>query len=202
MNNDPSIPDSPPPDSRAEALENLRMIRKTMGRATSFTAVPGWGTVVLGLTALAAAFIASRQYTDADWLIVWLVEAVIAVTIGVTAMVLKARKMGAPLLRGSGARFAFSFTPPLFAGAALTVVLFKAGLAVALPGTWLLLYGTGVITGGAFSARAVPVMGLGFMVLGLAAFASPPMWGDAYMAAGFGGLNILFGAIIARRYGG
>jgi hypothetical protein len=173
-----------------------------MERAVSFTAVPGWGTVIIGLTALATAIVASRQYTDAGWLLVWLGEALLAVTIGVTAMVRKARKQGTPLLRGSGARFAFSYTPPLVAGAVLTVVLFAAELAVALPGTWLLLYGTGVMTGGAFSVRAVPIMGLGFMVLGVAAFAAPPMWGDAFLAAGFGGLNILFGAIIARSYGG
>ena len=202
MNDEIPTTDSIPPFSRDKAIEDLRLIRETMERAQSFTAVPGWGTVILGLTALAAAYIASRQYTDAEWLVAWLAEAVIAVTIGVAAMVLKARRLGAPLLRGSGARFALGYSPPLVAGAVLTVVLFAAGFAVALPGTWLLLYGTGVMTGGASSVRAVPVMGLGFMALGVAAFASPPIWGDAYLAAGFGGLNILFGAIIARRYGG
>ena len=40
------------------------------------------------------------------------------------------------------------------------------------------------------------------MVLGTAAFVVPATLGNTFMAAGFGGLHIGFGLIIARRYGG
>jgi len=92
--------------------------------------------------------------------------------------------------------------PPLVAGAALTLVLAQAGLTAFVPGLWLLLYGTAVATGGSFSVRAVPLMGYCFMVLGAAALWAPTAWTNYLMAAGFGGLHLVFGYVIAKRYGG
>jgi hypothetical protein len=156
----------------------------------------------MGVTALAAAYLASRQADPRTWLWVWLAEAALAVSIGVSALVWKARALRAPLLRGTGARFVLGLSPPLAAGLVLSIALYAAGQVEALPGTWLLLYGTAVMTGGASSVRAVPVMGFGFMVLGAAAFLTPASWGDLWMALGFGGLHIVFGSVIARRHGG
>jgi hypothetical protein len=184
------------------AEDNLRFIRDTMERAGSFTAVPGWGGALMGATAVFAAALASQQPTLDDWLATWLGEAVLALVIGAGAMDRKARAKDLPLWSGPGRKFALSFAPPLFVGALLTVVLYRAGLTDALPGVWLLLYGTGVLTGGAFSIRVVPIMGFCFMILGTIALFGPAAWGDGLMAAGFGGLQIIFGTIIARRYGG
>ena len=184
------------------ALDNLRFIRQTMERAGSFTAVPGWGQVAVGITALAAASFASRHQTSELWLAIWLGEAIVALAIGGATMVRKAYAVSDPILSGPGRRFGLSFLPPMLVGGLLTVVLYRAALWSALPGTWLLLYGTGFVTGGAFSVRVVPVMGICFMLLGGAALLGPPAWGNWLMAAGFGGLHIVFGMIIARRYGG
>jgi hypothetical protein len=87
-------------------------------------------------------------------------------------------------------------------GALLTIVLFRAGVPNLIPGMWLCMYGTGIVTGGAFSVRIVPVMGLGFLLLGCVAFFGNYRHNDALLAAGFGGLHIVFGTVIARRYGG
>lgn len=186
----------------ARAMDNLRYIRETMEGAASFTAVPGWGGMLMGITALVAAFIASVQPTHIYWLGVWIVEAAVSCLIGAVAMLQKARKADTPLLSQPGRRFALSLSPPLVAGALLTLFLFRAGSVALLPGLWLLLYGAGVVTGGAFSVRVVPAMGVAFMALGAAALFSPAAWGDAYMAVGFGGLHLIFGAIIAWRHGG
>ncbi len=184
------------------ARENLRYIRETMGRGGSFTAVPGWGGVALGITALGAAFVAAQQNTREAWLVVWLIEAAIALAIATFSTLMKARRAQDSLLSGPARKFALSFVPPVFAGGILTYVLFHAGLASAIPATWLLLYGTGVMTAGAFSIRAVPFLGLCFVVLGTVAFCCPASWGDILLGAGFGGFHIIFGAIIARSYGG
>jgi hypothetical protein len=183
-------------------MDNLSFIRRTMERATPFTAVPGWGGVAMGAVALVATALAVRANTIAVWVACWVAAAVVALLIGGWTMAAKARRGGTPLFSWSGRRFLLSFLPPLAVGALLTLVLVRSGLVQALPGMWLLLYGAGVVTGGAYSVRAVPVMGACFMLLGAAALLGPAQWGNLFMAAGFGGLHILFGLIIARRYGG
>lgn len=184
------------------ARDNLRFIRETMERAGSFTAVPGWGGVAIGITALGAAGIASQQSSPPNWLLTWVVEAAVAISIAIWTTISKARAAGTTLLSGPGRRFVYSFAPPLFVGALLTLLLARLSIEGAIPGVWLLLYGTGVVTGGAFSIRVVPLMGLCFVVLGTVALFSPWSWGNALLAAGFGGLHVIFGAVIARKYGG
>ena len=184
------------------AMDNLRFIRETMERASSFTAVPGWGQFAIGLTAVGASLLASRQSSRSVWLAVWLGEATLSLAIAGWAMWRKARAAATPLLSQPGRKLAINFAPPMLAGALLTVALYRAGLAGMLPAVWLLLYGAGVVTGGAFSVRIVPIMGLCFMLVGAVALFCPAAWGDALMAAGFGGLHIIFGIYIARRHGG
>jgi hypothetical protein len=186
----------------ARAADHLRYIRETMERAAEFTAVPGWGGMAMGITALAAALFASRQTSPHAWLYVWLVEALVAISIAAPAAATKAHRANSRLLSGPGRKFLLSFVPPIAVGGLLTLVLYHAGAVSILPGLWLLLYGTAVVTGGAFSVRVVPVMGLCLMAVGAAALFAPPAWGDALMAIGFGAVQIVFGAWIARYYGG
>lgn len=189
------------PELQAHAMENLRFIRGAMERASSFTAVPGWGQVAMGLSALAAAAVASRQSGDARWLAVWIAEASIAVAIGAGALAAKARRLGQPMLSGAGRRFAFSFTLPVVAAALLTAALAREGHIAALPALWLLLYGVAIAACGAFSVPVVPILGGCFMALGAAGlFIRVPR--DLLMAIGFGGLHLAFGWNIARRHGG
>jgi len=191
-----------PPALHERAMDNLRYIRETMERATAFTAISGWGQVAIGVSALAASYIAAQLATPKAWLWVWVAEALISLLIAGWSMDRKSRAVGMPLFSGPGRKVAFSLSPPLFAGALLTAVLFHAGLTSVIPGVWLLLYGTGVITGGMFSVNVIPVMGLCFMGLGAAALFGPIYLANWLLAAGFGGLHIVFGVIIARRYGG
>ncbi|MDQ3918418.1 MAG: hypothetical protein M3348_08055 [Acidobacteriota bacterium] len=191
-----------PPALHDRAMDNLRFIRETMERASSFTAVPGWGQVAIGVTALFAALVASQQKPFAGWLAVWLAEAAVSAAIAGWTMYRKAHASDTSLLSRPGRKLIINLSPPVLVGALLTVVFYRAGLTGQLPGLWLLLYGTGVVTGGAFSVRPVPFMGLCFMLVGAGALFCPAAWGDALMAAGFGLLHIIFGLHIARNYGG
>jgi hypothetical protein len=173
-----------------------------MERASSFTAVPGRGQFAIGLTALFAALVASQQKTTEAWLSVWLAEAAVSLAVAGWTMRRKARAAAMPVLSQPGRKLVINLSPPMFVGALLTVVFYREGLEELLPALWLLLYGTGVVTGGAFSVRPVPVMGLCFMFLGAGALFLPVAWGDELLAAGFGLLHIIFGLHIARNYGG
>ena len=192
-----------PEPIHAHAIDNLRYIRDAMSRATEFTAVPGWGGVAMGITAIVTAIAAGAPDGSRRWLAIWLAEAGVAAAIALITMTIKARRIGAPLSSAAPAhRFALAYVPPLAAAVVLTAAFVALGQAPRLPGCWLLLYGTAAATGGAFSVRVVPLMGIGFMALGAIAFATPVAWGPWLMAAGFGGLHIVFGLVIARRYGG
>jgi hypothetical protein len=68
------------------AFDNLQFIRETMERSTHFTAVPGYGGILMGATAIGAAYIANGQAYLGNWLIVWIVEAFLAFAIGLLAM--------------------------------------------------------------------------------------------------------------------
>jgi hypothetical protein len=186
----------------SHAIENLRYIRDTMERATVVTAVPGRGGVLVGLTALAAAWFASRHTDPWTWLTIWTVEGVLATVIGLAAMWLKSRASSVPFLSAPARKFVLAFGPPIFVGALLTIILARAGLFEVLPGMWLCLYGVAVIGAGAFSVRVVPAMGAMFLLCGALALFPFSAWPNASLAAGFGGLHVIFGLIIARRFGG
>ncbi|HVH27568.1 MAG TPA: hypothetical protein VM818_12440 [Vicinamibacterales bacterium] len=184
------------------AAGDLRYIRHTMARAGTFTAVPGWGGVLMGLTALVTAALAGPPRDSSTWLTLWLGDAALAATIGVAAIAWKARRAGTPLTSEVARRFGFACAPPLVAGMVLTAVFVREHLTTRLPGCWLLLYGAALASGGALSVAPVPVMGLCLVALGTLSFVVPAELGSLFMAAGFGGLHIAFGLVIARKHGG
>jgi len=197
-----AVPRPEPVPLHEHAMDNLRYIRRTLERAGEFTAVPGIGGMLMGSTALVAAWIAGPRSGSSRWLAVWLAEAVVALAIGIAGAAFKSKRVRIPLLSGPGRKFVAGFAPAMLAGAVLTVALFRQGTPGVLPGIWLLLYGTGVLAGGAASVRVVPAMGALFMLAGAVALLLPAASGDLLLAAGFGGLHIVFGAIIAVKYGG
>jgi hypothetical protein len=184
------------------AIDDLRFIRETMADISSFTAISGLGFVLVGLTAVATAVLAPSIDRPLAWLTAWLVAAVAGVAIGLTTTALKARRTGQPFLSVPFRKFALGFAPPIVAGALLTFALVRAHQHALLPAAWLLLYGAGLVAGGAFSVRVVPLMGASVLLLGAMAAIGPAGWGPWLMFAGFGVLHVVFGVVIFRRHGG
>ena len=193
---------SEPEPLAGRAADNIRFIRQAMERSSTFTAVPGAGGVLMGVVGLAAAAASHGQPLNDRWLVTWLVAAVVAAVVGLITMARKARAAGVPLTGGIARRFALALAAPFVAGAAITYALWTARAFGVMAPAWLLLYGAGVLTGGMFSVAVVRVMGAGFMALGLAAVVSPADWHTVWLAAGFGGLQCVFGLYIARNHGG
>ncbi|HZS47572.1 MAG TPA: hypothetical protein VFC63_21045 [Blastocatellia bacterium] len=191
-----------PPSLHGRAIDDLRYIRETMERASSFTAVSGWGQILVGVTAIGAAYIAAQQVISRNWILVWLAEAIIASIISAITIGRKVTAAKMPLLASPVRKVMLGLAPPVIAGALMTITMQHGGLTRAIPGMWLLLYGAGVVTGGAFSVRILPVMGICFMVVGIIASFGPADLLNWLMAAAFGGLHIAFGIVIVRRHGG
>jgi hypothetical protein len=184
------------------AMDNLRFIRSAMESSASFTSVPGLGGIAVGLTGVLAGVLAGLPALAGHWMTIWVVAAIVALVQGGLFMARKARGQGVRLSRGVARRFFFSVTPPLVAASVLTVVLNDTAVEWVIPGLWLFLYGSGVISGGTYSVRPIPVMGVCFMVLGFVALSAPDSWANLLLTLGFGGLHIVFGIIIVRRYSG
>src|SRR5262249_47562678 len=202
LTNPSRAPRTEPVPIDARVADHLRYIRETMESAAEFTAVPGWGGVAMGITALAAAYFAAIQATPARWLLVWLLEAGVAVAIAAPAAATKAHRANSKLFSGPGRKFLMSFMPAIVAGGLLTYALAHAGLYSAVPCLWLVLYGAAIVTGGAVSVRAAAVIGLCLVLVGAGPLFAPPNVREAFMATGFGGAETGFGIGIAKRYGG
>ena len=175
--------------------DNLSFMRRVMQRSGTVTRLPGGAHILMGFTAINAAVLAALTTSPASWLTVWLAEAVLAAVIGFVGLWRAAIDADGSLWHGPARRFVIALAPSLVAGGLLTAALYGAGSRELLPGTWLVLYGSGVCVAGQFSVAHVTRMGLVFMLAGALAFMAPAGWMDVSMAIGFGGLHIIFGAV-------
>lgn len=187
----------PPVSSVYEHAEGqLRVIRAAMERAGSFTALPGWGGVLMGGVGILAGLVAGRTHEPREWVLVWLAAAGLAVPVGVAAMVHRARLGDVDLGAGVARRFVLCLATPIGAGVILSAALLQRESYDLLPTVWLTLYGAGVVVAGVFSIRIITVLGVSFMGLGLAAAFVPWWLATVLVAVGFGGLHLLSGAIV------
>lgn len=180
------------------ALGQLKFIRASMEAAGSL-AVPGLAGSAMGLVGLSAALLAAVPELQNRWLQIWLVAAIVAAGSGAGLMAKQAEVNRFTLYRGPVRKFALCLCPGLICGATLTVVLWQRDLLSLLPGAWLLLYGVSLLAASTLTRALVGIMGGLFMLLGVFSFVLPLSWQNVLLGIGFGGLHLVFGALIARK---
>ena len=179
------------------AIATLRYIRASMDGAGS-VAIPGSSGIAMGGIALVATALSMMPDLARHWLVIWLVAAPLAAIVG-AVLLAKSGSIATFVATGTpGRKLALGLLPSLFAGAVMTAVLWRADLTAAIPGTWLLLYGCGLISASVSTTAVVAWMGLCFAGLGVVALLGPVALHLPLLALGFGGLHIVFGILIAR----
>jgi hypothetical protein len=173
-----------------------------MESASAFSMFSGPGLAIIGGIAGAAGLVAQWQPGRVRWLVVWLAAAAVSAVVGAVSTASKTRALTQPQMPGPAKKFALSLAPALLAGAVLTIALVRADAFALLPGTWLLLYGAGLVAAGAWSVKIVPQIGAGFLLLGTAALLVPFEWANWLLVIGFGGLHLFFGVVVGRKHGG
>ena len=185
----------------SHALGTLNYIRASIEAAGAF-AVPGTAGVAMGAVGLAAAAAASIPALAGHWLAIWLAASVLAAGTGVVLIARHRSGAGLPLYRGPARRFVLCLGPALLTGGVLTAVLWHAGEARLIPGTWLLLYGSAVLSATLLTApammRLVGAMGALFVLWGAVAFILPASWHNLILGGGFGVLHLVFGLLIGH----
>jgi hypothetical protein len=185
----------------SHALGTLNYIRASIDAAGAF-AVPGTAGIAMGAVGMVAAGIASIPALSRYWLIIWLVAAAVAAALGVVLVARHSSGAALALYRGPARRFVLCLCPALLAGGLLTAVLCQVGEARLVPGVWLLLYGSAVLTAALMTApammRLVGMMGGLFVVCGALAFEVSPDWHNLILGGSFGLLHLVFGYLIGR----
>lgn len=184
-----------------KAEDNLEFIRSSMESATAFTGVSGTGYILAGLSALLATWVAEQQPTLERWLVVWMLELLLAAPLILLFTALKAKRQGNSLWSSNGKKLLLAFLPAMSVGGILTLNSFLTGDMQRLPGIWLGIYGAAVMTAGAYSVAAIPIMGALFIVISAAVLITG-IPATLTMGVSFALLHCLFGYLIWRDYGG
>ncbi len=187
-------------DLDAHAVATLRYIRASMDAAAG-VAVPGAAGIVMGLVGVAAAVISLLPPVHAYWFVVWLSAAPIAGAAGAVMLTRPRSPLSFVAAGSAGRKLALCLLPSLFAGAAMTMVLWSGDRMSAVPGSWLLLYGCALVSASVVTTRLVAWMGISFVGLGIAALFVPWLLQITLLGLGFGGLHILFGILLGRGHG-
>jgi hypothetical protein len=185
----------------AHVLGTLKFIRKSIETSGAIP-IPGTAGLAMGVIGLMACSAASLPMLRAQWQMIWLIAAPIALLAGALLMARNTFSSGQLPRVAAARKFLLALSPALFAGTVLTFVLKQIDATSLLAPTWLLLYGCAVVScspvTSAVLGTRVAAMGVVFMLLGAVTYAVPMGLHNLALGFGFGGLHLAFGLLIGR----
>ena len=196
--------------TRDEAVEQLRVIRSMMERATIFRALSGETALMGGAAALAAAWLSDGK-SGWPWANYWLTGLGLVLLFNVI-QILRASSAHARVFWSTGLRTALrGALPSIVAGGFLGLLFIRTGtpeLTKIAASIWILHYGIALLAIREFAPRSMVWLGWAFVAFGLLslagltglnvslAHAAANLSGSQLMAIAFGGFHLIYGGII------
>jgi len=175
-----------------------------MERAGRYSHVSALSAAVAGALALAGAIVSKVLQVNynvparaAPLAAVWGAVLCLSILQAAAFHIAKCRRRGEPAWSHLTCQVVVAMLPALFVGAAITVYGFQTGQLDLLPPIWLLAYGSSLMGLGLYAGGRIQIVGALFMLLGAAGLWWWKEYGLRLMFAGFGGLHILLGVLLA-----
>jgi hypothetical protein len=200
-------------DSQAKPLDALNDIKKMMEKSSRFISLSGWSGIAAGICGLAGVYLAhstiasySAGEMDASIESLQWRLGMIAATVFVVAFVLaflftymRSKREGAPIWSHTSKRLLWNTMLPMIVGGVVILRLLDTNNYSLVAPAMLIFYGLALLNGSKYTLGEVRYLGYLEIVLGLFNlwYPSQSMW---FWAAGFGGLHILYGALMWWKY--
>lgn len=181
---------------RAEAEENLRVIRSLMEKATVYRAISAPGALVGGLAALAISACAIGSKGDVPFVPVWLGALALTSVANFFLLHRDAARRGEPFV-SPGMRLALRAMLPGFLGGGLCLFVAGAIGPALLAALWVLFYGISLLAAAHFAPKSICWLGRAFFAAGAALLGSGVWFGGdphVIMGATFGVFHLVYAA--------
>lgn len=196
------------PFDRREALLRLEEIRRHMAKAGEYRHLSGAAAIGNGVLVLAACAVSrwllGVSFSHGDDPVrlaaAWGPVAALGLAVDVWFTVALARGRGESAWSPAARQLVGGLLPGLLAGAILTAFLFDLRHVEALPGAWMVCYGAALMGASLFAPWEVRWAGLSFLAAGALSLLLFRARALEAMAAGFGGIHLLFGLYVLARY--
>ncbi len=199
-------------------IKDLTEIRSIMERSTKFLTLTGWAGIMIGIYALAGAYIAYKlsyignyadlynnivttQNPDIFFNLLLLAIGVLIMSLGTATFLSykKSQKTGDSLWNAAARRLVINMAIPLVTGGTFILILSSKGLFALIAPVSLIFYGLALFNGSKFTFEEYKYLGIIEIILGLTASCFIE-YGLLLWTIGFGLMHIVYGIYMHLKY--